>query len=120
NTDRRKLHNPELYTYFRLLNNFCLNNREASLKYSSQLNDYLNTSLPIRYQHLSYLMKEDLKIWKNNDLNSISRDMKVIEERLAVHKGGSHTQKIQKNVVDKLDVLIKEIEKKRELEKSLQ
>jgi len=112
--DRRNLRNPDSYSYFRLLNNFSLNKKIEAEKYSKELQDYLNTSLPERYKCLSYLMIEDLKQWKDGDLNSISRDMERIKTRLSNNQGGRTTQQIQKDVVSKLDLLIKDLEKKKE------
>lgn len=113
NVDYRKLNFPDRYSYFRLLNNFTLNKKSDAIKYSKQLQDYLNTSLPERYKCLSYLMIEDLKTWKDNDLNDIARDMEGIQERLSNNQGGKETQRKQKEVISKLDFLIKQLEDKK-------
>jgi len=108
--DPRKLSKPDHYSYFRLLNNFSLNNKSESQKYVKQLNGYFEYSLPNRYRVLAYLMEEDLKSWRNLDLSDIARDMEKVRRRLDLAKGGVETQQLQKDVVSKLDVLIKRIE----------
>ena len=53
-------------------------------------------------------------MWKEKkDLGAIARKMRVIEDRLVVAKGGPQTQKLQKEVIDRLDEIIKELENKK-------
>ena len=69
---------------------------------------------PDRYKMVSLLMAFDMESWKEGDplarLGGISRKMDNIERRLELARGGAKTQKIQKDVVARLDELIKELE----------
>lgn len=65
---------------------------------------------PNRYRELSLLMLFDMQTWREKDLGKISRLMDNIERRLELSRGGPKTQKIQKEVVARLDEMIKQIE----------
>jgi len=66
---------------------------------------------PDRYRLVSVLMLYDMRTWKEKDLGWISRKMNNIERRLDLSGGGPQTQKMQKEVVARLDELIKQMEK---------
>jgi hypothetical protein len=66
--------------------------------------------VPDRYKMVSVLMALDMQSWKEKDLGEIARKMDNIERRLELARGGPHTQKIQKEVVARLDELIKKLE----------
>jgi hypothetical protein len=65
---------------------------------------------PERYKMVAALMVFDMMTWKDKDLGSIARKMDNIERRLDLSRGGPKTQKLQKEVVARLDELIKEME----------
>ena len=54
----------------------------------------------------------DMQTWKDKDLGAVARKMKVVEDRLDLARGGPETQKKQKEIVARLDELIKELENK--------
>ena len=54
----------------------------------------------------------DMQTWKDKDLSAIARKMENIERRLDLARGGPQTQKLQKEVVMRLDEIIKELENK--------
>ena len=66
---------------------------------------------PDRYVVLSFLMKEESKQWKPDDLGGIARLMETSRRRLQLAKGGKQTQKIQGDIVKKLDDMITQLEK---------
>src|SRR5437588_12669291 len=66
--------------------------------------------VPERYKMVSLLMAVDLQTWREKDLGWIARKMDNIERRLELARGGPQTQKMQKEVVARLDELIKELE----------
>ena len=68
------------------------------------------TDAPERYKMVAALMVFDMMAWKDKDLGSIARKMDNIERRLDLSRGGPKTQKLQKEVVARLDELIKEME----------
>jgi hypothetical protein len=65
---------------------------------------------PERYKMVATLMHFDMLSWKDKDLGSIARKMDNVERRLELARGGPQTQKMQKEIVDRLDELIKELE----------
>jgi hypothetical protein len=87
-----------------------LQKADASRSIVRLLEEGVNT--PERYRTVSALMLLDMQTWKEKDLAAIARKMKMVEDRLEIAKGGPETQKIQKNIVDRLDELIKEEENK--------
>jgi hypothetical protein len=69
------------------------------------------TDTPERYKAVGALMYEDMVRWREKDLGEIARKMDNIERRLKLARGGPQTQKIQREVVARLDELIKQLEK---------
>lgn len=65
---------------------------------------------PQRHQRVAALMHFDMQNWREKDLGWIKRKMDNIERRLDLARGGPKTQKIQKEVVARLDELIKQLE----------
>jgi hypothetical protein len=51
-----------------------------------------------------------MQTWKDKDLGWIARKMDNIERRLELARGGPQTQKMQTEVVRRLDEIIKELE----------
>jgi hypothetical protein len=66
---------------------------------------------PDRYKMVGVLMYYDMQGWRDKDLGAIARKMENIERRLELARGGPKTQKIQREVVARLDEIIKELEK---------
>jgi hypothetical protein len=65
---------------------------------------------PDRYKIVTLLMLYDMQTWKDKDLGWIARKMDNIERRLELARGGPQTQKMQNEVVRRLDEIIKELE----------
>jgi hypothetical protein len=65
---------------------------------------------PERYKMLAVLMAYDMQSWKEKDLGDIARKMDNIERRLSLARGGPKTQKLEKEVVARLDEIIKQLE----------
>jgi hypothetical protein len=65
---------------------------------------------PERYKMVAALMVYDMLGWQDKDMGWISRKMDNIERRLELARGGPTTQKMQKQVVARLDEMIKELE----------
>lgn len=100
------------YAFYRGVNAFALNNKEEAKKWLSLVMDSFNSVTPTRYKHTAWLMLNDLETWKKDDLGDIERDMRMSRDRLTNLKSGEKTQHIQKEIVSKLDKLIKEQEDK--------
>jgi len=65
---------------------------------------------PLRYKEVAALMHFDMVSWQDKDLSAIARKMDNIQRRLDLARGGKKTQKLQKEVVARLDEIIKELE----------
>jgi hypothetical protein len=65
---------------------------------------------PERYRMVAALMHFDMLTWQEKDLGWIARKMDNIQRRLDLKRGGKQTQKMQKEVLVRLDEMIKEIE----------
>jgi len=65
---------------------------------------------PERYRMVAALMHFDMMSWRDKDMGWIARKMDNIERRLDLARGGPTTQKMQKEVVMRLDEIIKEKE----------
>jgi len=104
-----KVADPATYLYHRGVSEHALMMKnEATLTLDRLLQDIPN--LPERYRMLGMLLYYDLGNWKEKDLAWISRKMEMVQRRLEVTRGGKKTQKIQKEVVARLDEMIKELE----------
>jgi hypothetical protein len=66
---------------------------------------------PERHKMVAALMHFDMRQWRDKDLGWITRKMGNIERRLDLSRGGPKTQKMQKEVVMRLDEIIKQLEK---------
>jgi hypothetical protein len=67
---------------------------------------------PERYRMVAALMHFDMLTWQEKDLGWIARKMDNIQRRLDLKRGGKKTQKMQKEVLVRLDEMIKELENK--------
>jgi tetratricopeptide (TPR) repeat protein len=65
---------------------------------------------PERYKMVAALMHFDMMTWQEKDLGWISRKMDVVKDRLELTRGGKKTQKMQKEIVARLEEMIKELE----------
>jgi len=70
------------------------------------------TDAPERYRMVAALMHFDMVTWQDKDLGWVARKMDNIQRRLDLKRGGKQTQKIQKEVLVRLDEMIKELENK--------
>jgi hypothetical protein len=65
---------------------------------------------PERYRTVAALMQFDMLTWQEKDLGWIARKMDNIQRRLDMARGGPKTRKMQKEVLLRLDEMIKQIE----------
>jgi len=102
---------PSSYLFHRAVAEHALELRnEANFSVIRLLDDV--TDSPERYKTVAALMVYDMLGWQDKDMGSIARKMDNIERRLDLNRGGAKTQKIQKQVVMRLDEMIKELENK--------
>jgi hypothetical protein len=103
--------NYKEYCFLQAANYFALNDKENCEKWLAKYSDSFNSSTR-RYDVLTAIMEEDITKWKNGDLFDIERDMRNSVTRLETSSGGKETQRIQQQIVDKLNKLIEEEENK--------
>lgn len=111
--------NPPAYYYFRMINAFKLNNKKEALKWSGMLK-HTYEDIPNRYKDLAIIINAEAETWtekKSDDLEDISREMTKIKDRLHNNKGGPETQKLQKDVLSRLDKMIKDAEDQKNKDK---
>jgi hypothetical protein len=100
---------PASYFFHRAVAEHALTMKnDANRSITGLLEDVADT--PDRYKFVSLLMLYDMQAWKDKDLGAIGRKMDNVERRLELARGGPQTQKIQREIVARLDELIKEME----------
>jgi len=102
---------PSAYLFHRAVSEHALSQKSEASKSIKRLLDDAPDAAE-RYVTVSLLMMLDMHTWKDKDLDAVARTMKRIEERIDLAKIGPDTQKLQKQVVNRLDELIKEAENK--------
>jgi hypothetical protein len=100
---------PAAYLFHRAISEHAMLDKGAAITTINRLLDDVG-SAPERYRTLAALMALDIHTWNEKDLNAIARKMKSVERRLDLSRGGPVTQKIQKDIVARLDEMIKELE----------
>jgi hypothetical protein len=102
---------PAGYLFHRAVSEHALVSKQDAVKTVTQL---LNQAIdsPERYKTVGALILLDMQSWKEKDLGAVARKMSNIERRLELARGGPQTQKLQKEVISRLDELIKELENK--------
>jgi hypothetical protein len=102
---------PAGYLFHRAVCEHALLHKQDAVKTMHRLLNHAVDS-PERYKTVGTLMLLDMQTWKEKDLGAVARKMGNIERRLELARGGPQTQKLQKEVVARLDELIKELENK--------
>jgi len=102
---------PGAYLFHRALSEHAMLDKGAAIGSINRLLDDVNGA-PERYRTLAALMALDMHTWSEKDLDAIARKMKNVERRLDLSRGGPQTQKLQKEIVSRLDEMIKELENK--------
>jgi hypothetical protein len=102
---------PAAYLFHKAVSEHALLRKDEARKAIIRLIEDV-TGAPERYRTVSALMLVDMQLWKEKDLSAVARKMENVERRLELARGGPQTQKLQKEVVARLDELIKEMENK--------
>jgi hypothetical protein len=100
---------PSAYLFHRAVAEHALAQKQSASRSINRLLDD-GVDVPERYKIVSLLMAFDMQSWREKDLGWIARKMDNIERRLKLARGGPQTQKIQKEVVARLDEIIKQLE----------
>jgi hypothetical protein len=100
---------PAVYFFTKAVAEYSLMARpEASAAILRLLEDV--DQAPERYRMVAALMELDMRTWQEDDLGWVSRKMNVIADRLDINRGGSKTRRMQKEVLVRLEEMVKERE----------
>ena len=106
---------PATYFFTKAVSEHALIQKDQALESIDHLlADVADT--PERYRTVGALMVFDMMNWKDGGqdlvsrLDPLTRKMKAIKDRLDLSRGGDKTQKMEKDVVFRLDEVIKELE----------
>ena len=103
---------PAAYLFHRAVAEHAMLQKDPARRSLGRLLDDV-AEAPERYKTVGALMLLDMLTWQEKDLNWIARKMDNSGRRLELARGGPITQKIQKDIVNRLDELIKELENRR-------
>jgi hypothetical protein len=100
---------PSAYLFHRAVAEHAMLHKEDAHRSIARLLDDV-ADVPERYRAVGALMLLDMLTWREKDLNWIARKMDNSGRRLELARGGPVTQKIQRDIVNRLDELIKQLE----------
>jgi hypothetical protein len=102
---------PSSYLFHRAVcQHGLLHKEDASQTVDQMISDVID--IPDRYKTVGVLILLDMETWKSKDLGAVARLMDNSGRMLDLARGGPNTQKVQKEIIHRLDELIKELENK--------
>jgi hypothetical protein len=101
---------PAAYLFNRAVSEYSLLAKEDANRTIRRLLDEAGTFSPERFKAVALLMQLDMVAWKTKDLDDIARKMKDVERRLDLARGGPVTQEKQREIIARLDEVIKKLE----------
>lgn len=105
-----QLIDPASYYFYRAVCENKLRLKEDGLLSARRLLTSMQNTAPERYLVVTTLMQDEMQKWEDQDLGDVARRMEEIEGRLDNAQGGAKTQEKQKEVINLLDKLIKDME----------
>jgi hypothetical protein len=100
---------PAAYYFFTAVAEHGQQHKEAAVAAIAKLLDDVGDA-PERYKMVSALMFFDMQSWQDKGLGKIGQLMGTVERRLEVARGGPKTQKVEKEILRRLDEEIKKLE----------
>jgi hypothetical protein len=101
---------PAAYLFNRAVSEYSLLSKDDANRTIRRLLDEAGTFSPERFKAVALLMQLDMVAWKTKDLDDIARKMKDVERRLDLARGGPVTQEKQREILARLDEVIKKLE----------
>ncbi|MBI3824013.1 MAG: hypothetical protein HY289_15200 [Planctomycetes bacterium] len=101
---------PSAYLFHRAVCEHALLRKPEAVKTIVRLLEEGHSISPERYKTVAALMLLDMHTWKDKDLGDIARKMDNIERRLDIARGGPETRRQQREVLNRLDEMIKKLE----------
>lgn len=107
--DPKKVVDPAGYFFQRAICEHQLLKKSDALKTLGHL--LQNTqNVPARYTAVATLMRHDLEQLREASLGEVAKKMADVERRLQLGRGGEKTQKVEEEIIESLDEIIKKIE----------
>ena len=107
--DPKQVVDPAGYFFQRAICEHQLLKKSDALK---SLGLLLNSTqnVPARYTAVATLMRHDLEQLREASLGEVAKKMADVERRLQLGRGGEKTQKVEEEIIESLDEIIKKIE----------
>ena len=67
-------------------------------------------AVPVRYQQLGAMMKQDLEALEEQSLGEIASQMKDAQRRLTLGRAGERSQRVEEQIITSLDAIIAKLE----------
>jgi len=99
---------PSALYFHKAISEHALLNKEEATRSINKI--YECADAAERYKMVALLMQLDMETWQEKGLTRIGQLMGTVERRLDVARGGPQTQKIEAEIVKRLDEEIKKIE----------
>ena len=104
---------PAGYFFFKAVCQQQLLKRKAALDSLSTLLEKTD-GVPLRYRRVAELMKQQLEQMEEKSLDEIAHKMNDSERRLDLGRAGRRVQKVQEDIIDSLEELIKKKEQQQQ------
>lgn len=101
---------PAAYLFHRAVCEHAMLRKPEATKSIVRLLEEGEAISPDRYKTVATLMLLDMHTWKDKDLGDIARKMDNVERRLDIARGGPETQRQQRDILNRLDEMIKKLE----------
>ena len=109
---------PAAFLFLRAACEHAMRQKSEATKSIGRLLEEGASTSPDRYKTVATLMLLDMHTWKDKDLGDIAGKMSNIERRLDIARGGPETQRQQREVLNRLDEIIKKLENQNKKKKS--
>lgn len=111
--DPKQVVDPASYFFQRAICEHQLLKKGDAMKSLGNLLD--NTqNVPERYKAVALLMRHDIEQLKDASLGEVAKKMSDVERRLILGRGGEKTQKVEEEIVEALDEIIKKAEQQQQ------
>ncbi len=111
--DPKQVVDPASYFFQRAICEHQLLKKSDAMKSLGNLLD--NTqNVPERYRAVALLMRHDIEQLKEASLGEVAKKMSDVERRLILGRGGEKTQKVEEEIVEALDEIIKKVEQQQQ------
>lgn len=107
--DPKKVVDPAGYFFQRAICEHQLLKKSDALKTLGHLLQNAQ-NVPARYTAVATLMRHDLEQLREASLGEVAKKMADVERRLQLGRGGEKTQKVEEEIIESLDEIIKKIE----------